>query len=521
MRRETRDITTLELVPVTGERPDYQPGQFNMLYVFGVGEVAISISGDPAAAGSYVHTVRDVGAVSGAIARLAAGAMLGVRGPYGTPGRSRPPRAATWCSWPAGSAWRRCGRRSTRCWRTAERYGRVVLLYGTRSPADILFRQELERWRRRLDVEILVTVDHADADWRGDVGVVPKLIARAGFDPHNAVAMVCGPEVMMRFTADALRRAGRRVGPDLSVDGAQHEMCHRPVRSLPVRSGFRLQGWPGHALRPHRRHPRPCGRSEMAAKRKPRLAVWKFASCDGCQLSLLDCEDELLAVAGAVDIAYFPEASSVMAKGPYDLSLVEGSITTPHDAERIHKIRRQSKALVTIGACATAGGIQALRNFADVQRHGRRRLCDAEIHQDAGDLDADFRPREGGFRTARLPDQQGAVAGGAVGLPGRPQAGDRRATASASSASCAAQPASWCRGRPASARSRMPAAVRSARRINRGCYGCFGPMERPNTAALAAEWQRLGATPRDIQRVFRTFNAAAEPFRKESDAHGD
>ncbi len=84
-------------------------------------------------------------------------------------------------------------------------------------------------------------------------------------------------------------------------------------------------------------------------------------------LSLLDCEDELLAVAGAVEIAYFPEASSAMAKGPYDLSLVEGSITTPHDAERIHKIRRQSKALVTIGACATAGGIQALRNFADVE----------------------------------------------------------------------------------------------------------------------------------------------------------
>src|SRR5271165_5182161 len=104
----------------------------------------------------------------------------------------------------------------------------------------------------------------------------------------------------------------------------------------------------------------------MGETRRPRLAVWKFASCDGCQLSLLDCEDELLAVAGAVDIAYFPEASSVMAKGPFDLSLVEGSITTAHDAKRIQKVRRDSKFLVTIGACATAGGIQALRNFADV-----------------------------------------------------------------------------------------------------------------------------------------------------------
>src|SRR5438874_13184306 len=108
------------------------------------------------------------------------------------------------------------------------------------------------------------------------------------------------------------------------------------------------------------------GKSEMARKHKPKLAVWKFASCDGCQLSLLDCEDELLAVAGEVDIANFPEASRAIVKGPYDLSLVEGSITTPHDAERIRQVRRASKFLVTIGACATAGGIQALRNSADL-----------------------------------------------------------------------------------------------------------------------------------------------------------
>ncbi len=108
----------------------------------------------------------------------------------------------------------------------------------------------------------------------------------------------------------------------------------------------------------------------MAAKpRKPRLAVWKFASCDGCQLTLLDCEDELLAVAGAVEIAYFPEATRGTVKGPYDLSLVEGSITTPHDAARIRDVRLRSRTLVTIGACATAGGIQALRNFADVKEY--------------------------------------------------------------------------------------------------------------------------------------------------------
>ncbi len=107
----------------------------------------------------------------------------------------------------------------------------------------------------------------------------------------------------------------------------------------------------------------------MAKKRKPKLAVWKFASCDGCQLSLLDCEDELLAITDHIEIAYFPEATRAVVKGPYDLSLVEGSITTPHDAERVHQVRRSSKFLVTIGACATAGGIQALRNFKDVNTY--------------------------------------------------------------------------------------------------------------------------------------------------------
>ena len=107
----------------------------------------------------------------------------------------------------------------------------------------------------------------------------------------------------------------------------------------------------------------------MLSKRKPRLAVWKFASCDGCQLSLLDCEDELLTVVGAVDIAYFLEASRATLAGPYDLSLVEGSITTPEDAERIREVRAQSDYLITIGACATAGGIQALRNYADVEEY--------------------------------------------------------------------------------------------------------------------------------------------------------
>src|ERR1700755_2764837 len=117
------------------------------------------------------------------------------------------------------------------------------------------------------------------------------------------------------------------------------------------------------------------GKSEMATKPRPKLAVWKFASCDGCQLTLLDCEDELLALAAQVEIAHFTEASSTDIEGPYAVSLVEGSVTTPEDAERIQLVRAQSRMLVTIGACATSGGIQALRNFADVEEVGAARYA--------------------------------------------------------------------------------------------------------------------------------------------------
>ena len=118
----------------------------------------------------------------------------------------------------------------------------------------------------------------------------------------------------------------------------------------------------------------------MPRAKKPKLAFWKFASCDGCQMTLLDCEDELLAVAGEIEIANFAEATSTFIKGPYDISIVEGSITTPQEEERIHRIRRSSKFLMTIGACASGGGIQSLRNFKDVPGVCFHRLCDPGIH---------------------------------------------------------------------------------------------------------------------------------------------
>ncbi|HVO02388.1 MAG TPA: hypothetical protein VMT54_09315 [Candidatus Cybelea sp.] len=257
----------------------------------------------------------------------------------------------------------------------------------------------------------------------------------------------------------------------------------------------------------------------MTGNRRPRLAVWKFASCDGCQLSILDCEDELIALSQAVEIAYFPEASSVMAPGPYDLSLVEGSITTPHDAERIHEVRRQSKALVTIGACATAGGIQALRNFADVKDfvaavYASPQYIDtlATSTPISAHVKVDFELRGCPIDKGQLIDvvsaflagRKPAIAGHSVciecKLKGNVCVMVAHGTAClgpVTHAGCGALCPSF----------------------DRGCYGCFGPMDRPNTKALAAEWAKLGKTPRDIHRVFRTFNAAAEPFRKESESH--
>jgi len=258
----------------------------------------------------------------------------------------------------------------------------------------------------------------------------------------------------------------------------------------------------------------------MSEKRRPRLAVWKFASCDGCQLSLLDCEDELLAVADAVEIAYFPEASRTMAKGPYDLSLVEGSITTPHDAERIRRVRRQSRHLVTIGACATAGGIQALRNFADVQEFVAAVYASPKYIKTlatstpiSAHVRVDFELHGCPINKAQLLEVISAfLAGRKPAISGHSVCVECKLHGNV----CVMVQGTPCLGpvTHAGCGALCPS-------FSRGCYGCFGPMERPNTAALASEWRKLGATPQDIRRVFRTFNATAEPFRKESEAHGE
>ena len=257
----------------------------------------------------------------------------------------------------------------------------------------------------------------------------------------------------------------------------------------------------------------------MVRKQKPKLAVWKFASCDGCQLSLLDCEDELLAVAGEVEIANFPEASRAIVKGPYDLSLVEGSITTPHDAERIHRVRRASKFLVTIGACATAGGIQALRNFKDVNEFISIVYATPKYIETlnkstpiADHVHVDFELRGCPINKHQLVEVISAY------LHGR-----KPNTPAHSVCVECKQRGTVCvmvaRGTPCLGPVTHAGCGAICPAYARGCYGCYGPKETPNTIALSARWSQLGANEREIMRTFRSFNAYAEAFRKESESH--
>lgn len=209
VRRETGDTFTLSLMPPAGVPPlRFVPGQFNMLYVFGVGEVPISISGCPIEPTPLTHTTRAVGTVTRAMQQLAVGATLGVWGPFGSswPIELAKGRDVLLVAGGLGLAPLRPALRYLHAHRSD--YGRVSLLCGTRTPQDFLYRAELREWGRRPDLDVHLTVDRAAGRWRGNVGVVTTLIPHAPFDPSNTVAMVCGPEVMMRFTALELQKRG-------------------------------------------------------------------------------------------------------------------------------------------------------------------------------------------------------------------------------------------------------------------------------------------------------------------------
>jgi NAD(P)H-flavin reductase len=207
--RETADTFTLEMAPAAGgDRLAYAPGQFTMLYAFGVGEVAISISGDAAKRNRLVQTIRKVGTVTHALSGLKAGDLVGVRGPYGNQWPMEAAEGHDVVLIPGGIGLAPLRPALYHILSHRDRYNRVALLYGARSPQELLYRREVQRWRSHLDVEVQVTVDRASGDWHGNVGVVTTLIPRAGFDPARAIAMVCGPEVMMRFTALELQKRG-------------------------------------------------------------------------------------------------------------------------------------------------------------------------------------------------------------------------------------------------------------------------------------------------------------------------
>jgi coenzyme F420-reducing hydrogenase gamma subunit len=257
----------------------------------------------------------------------------------------------------------------------------------------------------------------------------------------------------------------------------------------------------------------------MRLARKPKLAVWKFASCDGCQLSLLDCEDQLLPLTNEVEIANFAEASRAVVRGPYDLSLVEGSITTPHDAERIHQVRRSSKFLVTIGACATAGGIQVLRNFKDVKELVSIVYATPEYIETlskstpiSDHVRVDFELRGCPINKLQLVEVIGAFLNGR--RPNTPPHSvclecKRRGTVCVMVA----------HGTPCMGPVTHAGCGAICPSYARGCYGCFGPMETPNTPSLSRWWTQLGVKEEDLLRAFRGFNAYAEPFRRESESH--
>lgn len=260
----------------------------------------------------------------------------------------------------------------------------------------------------------------------------------------------------------------------------------------------------------------------MKERAKPKVAVWKFASCDGCQLSLLDCEDELLAVAGAIEIANFPEASRAVTPGPYDISLVEGSITTPHDRERIREIRAASTYLITIGACATAGGIQALRNFKDVDEFISIVYAHPEYIDTLKDstpisehIYVDFELRGCPINKYQLLEVINAL------LNGRKPNIPRHSVC----VECKLRGTPCvmvAQGVPCMGPVTQAGCGAICPCYHRGCYNCFGPQESPNTASLSRRWQTaLNVSRDDLVRAYRTFNAYAPEFKKASESPKD
>lgn len=262
----------------------------------------------------------------------------------------------------------------------------------------------------------------------------------------------------------------------------------------------------------------------MAVAKKPKLAVWKFSSCDGCQLSLLDLEDELLTVADTVEIAFFLEATRVEIAGPYDVSLVEGSISTPHDIKRIQKVRRQSKLLITIGACATSGGIQALRNINDADEFINTVYAHPEFISTLATSTAiedhvkvDFELRGCPVDKYQLLEVLNATLNGR-----KPDVAPHSQCIECKLNGTVCVMVS--KGVPCLGPVTQAGCGNICPSCDRGCYGCFGPKEAPNAPALSDRLLELGMSLKEVRHFYRSFNTNAAAFRNESarleDANG-
>jgi coenzyme F420-reducing hydrogenase gamma subunit len=257
----------------------------------------------------------------------------------------------------------------------------------------------------------------------------------------------------------------------------------------------------------------------MTPDDKPKLAVWTFASCGGCQLALLNLEDELLAITQAVEIARFEEASSAVVEGPYDISLVEGSISTPHNIEQIKEIRDSSKILISIGACATSGGIQSLRNFKDIDEFISLVYATPEFIETLATSDpvekhvpVDFQLQGCPINNRQLAEVVSALLNGRKpNLPPHSLCAECKTNQTI----CVMV----ARGTPCMGPVTQAGCGAICPSFNRGCYSCFGPMETPNTKSLGEMWGELGASEDEIMRAFRGYYADIEPFRGESEAH--
>ena len=476
-RRETHDTVTLELESLDGDGLAFAPGQFTMLQAFGVGEVPISISGDRAGRGRLVHTIRDVGGVTRTLCEAREGDVLGVRGPYGV-GWGVSDGAGGDVVIVAGGIGLaplrpRCSRSSRP---GAVRTGRRVSTEpGPRTTCSSATSSS--PGRPEADVEVAVTVDRAATSWTGRVGLVTELISGRVVRPRADAGAGVRPR-----GDDALRRGGRSsraacrptgsgcpwsgtcaaawacaaTASCASTSSASTARCSPSTRSGRCSASGSCDGRddrdPGRSW--------PCGSSPAAT-----------AASSPCSTARTSCST----LAGEIEIAYFPEATRAVVEGPYDLSLVEGSVTTADDAARIQQVRQSSRRLVTIGACATAGGIQALRNFADVAEFRAASTRDPSTSRrwpppprsppTSRWTSSCAAARSTGASCSR--SSRRSCSGASRGSPRR---------ASAWSASAAATSASRSPTAPrASVRSRTPGAAPSARRTTAAATGASGP----------------------------------------------